>query len=232
MHQPDKAERLKKMKPSGEKESERRAELTDDERYRLPPGQTWTEKFPILHEGDVPQYDMTKWRLDVFGEVEEERSFTYEDLLRMPTVHVQTDIHCVTRWSKLDTQWEGILFRDFLKLLKVRPEARYVMFHADPDYETNVPIADLLRDDVILAYKYDHKSLTDKHGWPLRTVVPHRYFWKSAKWLRKIEFMKDDRPGFWERNGFHNEAEPFREERFSGEALPIPEDEWVRKEFD
>src|SRR5690606_38495405 len=132
-------------------------------------GQTWTEKFPILHEGDVPRYEMSEWRLRVFGEVEEERSFTYEELLSLPTVHVRTDIHCVTRWSKKDTLWEGIAFRDFLTLLKVREDAGYVMYHADPDYETNVPIADLRRDDVILAYKYENKPLTDKHGWPLRT---------------------------------------------------------------
>jgi DMSO/TMAO reductase YedYZ molybdopterin-dependent catalytic subunit len=106
------------------------------------------------------------------------------------------------------------------------------MFHADPDYETNVPLEDLMRDDVLLAFRYDGKPLTDKHGYPLRLIVPHRYFWKSAKWLRGIEFMTEDRPGFWERNGFHNDADPFLEQRFSGEALPIPEDEWTRKEFD
>lgn len=175
---------------------------------------------------------MSEWTLKVFGEVEEERTFSYEDILAMPTVTVNADIHCVTRWSKFDTVWEGILFRDFLAGLKIKPDAKYVMFHADPDYDTNVPIEDLLKDDVLLAYRFNGEPLTDKHGWPLRTVVPHRYFWKSAKWLRGIEFMKEDRPGFWERNGFHNEADPFKEERFSGEVLDIPEDEWTHKEFD
>ncbi|KKO54082.1 sulfite oxidase-like oxidoreductase [Paenibacillus sp. DMB20] len=221
-----KAERLKKMKPVPV------GNLTDEQRAKLPPGQALTDKFPILHEGEVPRYDLEAWTLEVFGEVEEERKFTYGELMALPTAAVGCDIHCVTRWSKFDTVWEGILFSDFLKLLQVKPEAKYVMFHADPDYETNVPIGDLLRDDVLLAYRFNGEPLTEKHGWPLRTVVPHRYFWKSAKWLRKIEFMKEDRPGFWERNGFHNEADPFKEERFSGEALPIPEDEWTRKEYD
>lgn len=222
----NKAERLKKMKPVPV------GNLSEEQLAKLPPGQSLTDKFPILHEGDVPQYNMEEWTLQITGEVEEPRTFTYEELLALPTAAVNCDIHCVTRWSKFDTTWEGILFRDFLKLLKVKPEAKYVMFHADPDYDTNVPIEDLLRDDVLLAYRFNGEPLTEKHGWPLRTVVPHRYFWKSAKWLRKIEFMKEDRPGFWERNGFHNEADPFKEERFSGEALPIPEDEWTHKEYD
>jgi len=208
------------------------ADMDERIRHRLPPGQALTEKFPILHEGEVPRYDMSEWRLDVFGAVEEERTFTYDELLALPTSRVTCDIHCVTRWSKFGTEWEGILFRDFLKLLKVSPEAKFVMFHADPDYETNVPLEDLLRDDVMLAYRFAGEPLTEKHGWPLRTVVPHRYFWKSAKWLRKIEFMKEDRLGFWERNGFHNEADPFKEERYSGEALPIPEDMWTTLESD
>ncbi len=199
---------------------------------RRPPGQTLTGKFPILHEGEVPMYDMDAWRLTIGGEVEEERSFSFDEILKLPSSLIQCDIHCVTRWSKLDTEWEGVLFKDLLPLIKVKPSAKYVMFHADPDYETNVPLADLLLDNVMLAYRYAGEPLTNKHGWPLRTIVPHRYFWKSAKWIRRIEFMEEDRPGFWERNGFHNEADPFEEQRFSGEALPIPEDEWTKKEFD
>jgi DMSO/TMAO reductase YedYZ molybdopterin-dependent catalytic subunit len=221
-----KADKLKKMKPIP------LGNLTAEQRSKLPPGQALTEKFPILHEGEVPQYEMSDWTLRVFGEVDEEYTFSYEDLMALPVSVVQCDIHCVTRWSKFDTHWEGILFSDFLKLLKVKPEAKYVMFHADPDYETNVPIEDLLRDDVLLAYRFNGEPLTLKHGWPLRTLVPHRYFWKSAKWLRGIEFMREDRPGFWELNGFHNEADPLLEQRFSGEAIPIPEDEWTRKDYD
>lgn len=223
----NKADRLKKAKVPAAATG-----VDPSIRHRVPPGQTVTEKFPILHEGDVPVYDMNEWRLTVCGEVEAERSFTFEEILSLPATKVVRDIHCVTRWSKLDTEWEGVLFKDLLPLLGVKPEAKYVMFHADPDYETNVPLEDLLKDDVMLAYRFGGEPLTDKHGWPLRTLVPHRYFWKSAKWIRRIEFMREDRPGFWERNGFHNEADPFAEERFSGEALPIPEDEWTKKEFD
>ncbi|WP_248930529.1 sulfite oxidase-like oxidoreductase [Paenibacillus hamazuiensis] len=200
--------------------------------HRVPPGQVVTERFPILHEGDVPRYDMAQWRFKVAGEAAEERTFTYEELTSLPHTTVGCDIHCVTRWSKLDTQWKGVRFRDLYERLEVSADAKYVMVHADPDYETNVPLADLLRDDVLLAWEYDGKPLTDKHGGPLRLLVPHLYFWKSAKWIRGFEFMKEDRPGFWERSGFHNYADPFREQRFSGEPLPIPEDEWEHKDFD
>ncbi|MBN2984668.1 MULTISPECIES: sulfite oxidase-like oxidoreductase [Cohnella] len=199
---------------------------------RLPPGQVLTERFPILHEGEVPVYDLERWDLRIFGEVAEARSFTFEEILALPKTRVVADIHCVTRWSKFDTEWEGVRFRDLLRLADVKPEAKYVMIHGDNDYETNLPLEDLLGDEVLLAYHFDGKPLTDKHGWPLRLVVPHLYFWKSAKWIRGIEFMKEDRPGFWERNGFHNYADPFREQRFSGEDLGIPEDEWVGKDFD
>lgn len=218
-----KAERIKRTnapKPS--------AEWGD----RLPPGQVLTERFPILHEGDVPRYDMAKWDLKVFGEVEEERTFGYEELLALPRTRVDCDIHCVTRWSKFGTSWEGVRFADFLKLLKVKPEATHVMVHADPDYDTNVPLADLMREEVLLAYRYGGEPLSDKHGGPLRLLVPHLYFWKSAKWIRGFEFMTADRLGYWEQRGFHPYADPFREQRFSGEDLNIPEDEWHHKDYD
>ncbi|MBB3113522.1 DMSO/TMAO reductase YedYZ molybdopterin-dependent catalytic subunit [Paenibacillus phyllosphaerae] len=221
----NKADRLKKSKTP-------QIAIADDLKHRLPPGQMLTDRFPILHEGEVPVYDLSQWELRVFGEVEETRTFSMDELQAMPMTTISCDIHCVTRWSKFDTKWEGIRFRDFYNLLKVKPDAKYVMLHADNDYETNVPLEDLMHDDVLLAFRYDDKPLTDKHGFPLRLLVPHLYFWKSAKWLRGIEFMREDRPGFWERNGFHNYADPFEEQRFSGEDLPIPEDEWVRKEFD
>lgn len=200
--------------------------------HRLPPGQVLTERFPILHEGEVPRYDMESWTLRLFGEVEEEKVFTYADLMALPQTKLLCDIHCVTRWSRFDNEWEGILFRELLSHVKVKPDAKYVMIHADHDYETNLPLTDLLGDDILLAHKWGGENLTEKHGWPLRLVVPHLYFWKSAKWIRGIEFMREDRPGFWERNGFHHYADPFLEQRFSGETLPIPEDEWEKKEFD
>ena len=224
--QHNKAERLKKAKPSAA------VNVSPGLEHRLPPGQMLTDRFPILHEGEVPAYNLDTWSLRIFGEVENELSFTWDQLNELPRTEMQCDIHCVTRWSKFDTKWQGIRFKDLLPLLNADPRAQYVMLHADQDYDTNVPLADLLRDDVLLASHYDGEPLTAKHGWPLRLVVPHLYFWKSAKWIRGIEFMKEDRPGFWERNGFHNTADPFLEQRFSGEDLPIPEDEWVRKEFD
>ncbi|TYP79495.1 sulfite oxidase-like oxidoreductase [Paenibacillus methanolicus] len=221
----NKAERLKKSKKP-------QVQIEEHLRHRLPSGQMLTDRFPILHEGEVPVYDLKAWRLSVFGAVAQPREFTMDELLALPRASVTCDIHCVTRWSKFDTAWEGVRFRDFAKLLGIDEQAKHVMLHADEDYETNVPLEDLMRDDVLLAFNYDGKPLTDKHGFPLRMIVPHLYFWKSAKWLRGIEFMIEDRPGFWERNGFHNTADPFLEQRFSGEALPIPEDEWTRKEFD
>jgi len=223
MNSSNKAERLKKMKVITANTA-----LSD----RVPPGQTVTERFPILHEGDVPEYDMSKWTLRVFGEVEEEKIFSYEDLLAMPQTQITCDIHCVTRWSKLDTAWEGVLFRDFLQHINVKPEGKFVMLHADNEYETNVPLVDLLGDQILLAFKYDGQALTKKHGWPLRLLVPHLYFWKSAKWVLGIEFMTENHKGFWEQNGFHNIAEPFKEQRFSSDDMYLPEDEWVGKDFD
>lgn len=221
-----KAERLKKVS------AVRKIEIAPELAHRVPPGQTVTDRFPILHEGEIPRYDLKDWSLRVFGEVEEERTFSFADLLAMPQTKITCDIHCVTRWSKLDTEWEGVRFSEFLKGLGVKPDARYVMIHADEDYDTNVPLEDLLHDDVMLAHRFDGEPLTDKHGWPLRLIVPHLYFWKSAKWIRGIEFMKEDREGFWERNGFHNYADPFKEQRFTSEDNMMPEDEWQTKEFD
>ncbi|CAM3516289.1 sulfite oxidase-like oxidoreductase [Paenibacillus lupini] len=220
-----KAERLKKAPAL-------KANVAPELAHRVPPGQTTTDRFPILHEGDVPEYDMSQWTLRVFGEVEEEKTFTYEQIMALPQIKQRNDIHCVTRWSKLDTEWEGVRFTDLLSLIGVKADAKYVMIHADQDYETNLPLEDLMHENILLAHSFDGEPLTAKHGWPLRLLVPHLYFWKSAKWIRGIEFMKEDRPGFWERNGFHNYADPFREQRFSGEDLGLPEDEWYHKDFD
>ncbi|UQZ86561.1 TMAO/DMSO reductase [Paenibacillus konkukensis] len=175
---------------------------------------------------------MSKWDFRIFGEVEKAAVFSFDELMKLPQTTVRCDIHCVTRWSKFDTEWRGVLFKDLLKEFEVKPSARYVMVHADHDYETNVPLADLLGDDILLATHYNGASLTPKHGYPMRLIVPHLYFWKSAKWIRGFEFMNEDRAGFWESNGFHLYGDAFREQRFSGEALDIPEDEWVHKDFD
>lgn len=199
---------------------------------RLPPGQALTERFPILHEGEVPDYDLEKWDLKVFGAVDREIVVTYEQIMKMPQTSVTVDIHCVTRWSRFDNTFTGVKFSDFLKEVGINPNSKYVMLHADQDYTANLELSDLDRDDVLLAHSFEGKPLTDKHGWPLRLVVPHLYFWKSVKWIRGIEFIDENKPGFWEKNGFHINGDPFKEERFSGEDLPIPEDEWERKDFD
>jgi DMSO/TMAO reductase YedYZ molybdopterin-dependent catalytic subunit len=147
--------------------------------------------------------------------VAQEKRFSYDDILAMPTSQLTTDIHCVTRWSKLDTVWEGVRFSDFLTFVRVKPEAKFVVAHAEYGYTTNLPLEVMLDDDVLLAYRYDGRPLDPEHGYPLRTLVPKRYFWKSAKWLRGLEFRADDRLGFWEQAGYHNEADPWQEQRFA-----------------
>lgn len=221
-----KAERLKKTK------APLAVNVPPELAHRVPPGQTVTDRFPILHEGDVPEYDLATWSIKVFGEVERELSFSFDELMSMPQTDITCDIHCVTRWSKLDTHWTGIKFSDLFPKLGVKPEAKYVMVHGDNDYTTNIPLEDLLRDNILLAHAYEGEPLTAKHGGPMRLIVPHLYFWKSCKWITGFEFMQEDAPGFWEQNGFHNYAEPFAEQRFSGEGFDLPEDEWHGKEYD
>lgn len=199
---------------------------------RLPPGQVLTERFPILHEGEVPDYDLATWSLRLFGALPHAVELSYADLQAMPQRTLQCDIHCVTRWSKFDTKWSGVHLYDLLQVLDIVPGTGFVMAHADHDYQTNLRLEDLLHADSLLALAYDGQPLTPQHGWPLRLVVAGRYFWKSAKWLRSLEFVEQEQPGFWEQNGFHLQADPFAEQRFSGESLDIPEDEWQRKDFD
>lgn len=184
---------------------------------RVPPGQYVTEKFPVLHYGSVPQYtDLENtWDLRVWGEIEEPARFSFAEFRALPTITTTLDIHCVTRWSKLDTTWEGVQFKEFLKHIPpLKPTAKFVLAHCEQGFTANVPLDVLLEDAAMLAYKYDGKELDPEHGYPLRLLVPKKYFWKSAKWLRGIEFMAGDRPGFWERNGYHMEGDPWREERF------------------
>lgn len=199
---------------------------------RLPPGQVLTERFPILHEGEVPAYDLTTWSLRLFGTLANPVELTYADLQALPQRSLQCDIHCVTRWSKFDTRWSGVHLQDLLQALDIRPTSSFVMAHADHDYQANLRLDDLLHPHSLLATHHDGQPLTAQHGWPLRLVVAGRYFWKSAKWLRGLEFTDQEQPGFWERNGFHLHADPFIEQRFSGDALDIAEDAWREKDFD
>lgn len=181
---------------------------------RLPPGQSLTNGFPVLTYGPTPKVDLNIWDLRVFGEVQQEMRWNWEEFLKLPTVTITTDIHCVTRWSKFDTNWEGVLFRDFVQLFGLKDTARFVIAHCEYGYTTNLPLESMMEDDVLLAYKYDGKLLEPDHGAPVRTLVPKRYFWKSAKFLRALEFSKVDKPGFWEQGGYHNEGDPWREERY------------------
>ena len=175
---------------------------------------------------------MATWTLKIFGQVDKEVTLSYDDLLKLPQTTITCDIHCVTRWSRFDNTFTGVRFIDLMKELNVTPKSGYVMLHGDYDYTTNVALTDLDREDVLLAHSLDGEPLTAKHGYPLRFVVPHLYFWKSVKWVRGIEFIDENQPGFWEQNGFHMNGDPFQEERFSGEDLDIPEDEWEKKDFD
>jgi DMSO/TMAO reductase YedYZ molybdopterin-dependent catalytic subunit len=181
---------------------------------RLPPGQYLTEKWPVLHAGTVPNTDLATWDFRVFGEVESPITLSWEEFTALPTHEITTDIHCVTRWSRFDTSFEGVHWSELAKVVKPKPSARYVLAHAEQDFTANVPIAALEDDEALLAYEADGEPLTPEHGWPLRLVIPRRYFWKSAKWLRGIELLDHDEPGFWERLGYHNEADYWKEERY------------------
>jgi DMSO/TMAO reductase YedYZ molybdopterin-dependent catalytic subunit len=189
-----------------------------DQQDRVPPGQYLTEKFPVLHYGNVPSYQnlAETWDLRVWGEIEQPVRLSYTEFRALPTVHITTDIHCVTRWSKLDTKWEGVQFKEFLKHIPaLKPNVRFVVAHCEYGFTANVPIEILMEDDALLAYKYENAELTPDHGYPLRLLTPKKYFWKSAKWLRGLEFLADDRLGFWERYGYNNNADPWLEERYS-----------------
>jgi DMSO/TMAO reductase YedYZ molybdopterin-dependent catalytic subunit len=182
---------------------------------RTPPGQVLTHKFPVLHFGQVPTYpDLSRWDFRVFGDVESPFSLGWTEFRNLPVAEVTLDIHCVTRWSKLDTTWEGVPFAHIAEVAQPRA-ARHVTLHSEHGYTTNIPLEVALDAQCILAWHYDGKPLEPDHGYPLRAIVPGRYFWKSAKWLRAIEFTADDRLGFWERNGYSNSADPWREERYS-----------------
>lgn len=182
---------------------------------RLPPGQLKTDKWPVLHYGSVPRIDLSTWELRVDGLVEEPQRWNWEQFQALPRTQVLSDIHCVTRWSRYDNTWDGVSLREVLRRVRPDAAARFAVIHAEQGFTTNLPLTELDQDDVLLADRHDGLALTPDHGWPLRLVVPRRYFWKSAKWVRRIELADRDAPGFWERNGYHNDADPWHEERFS-----------------
>lgn len=182
---------------------------------RLPPGQFPARRLPVLHHGNVPGFDSATWNFRISGLVAQPLDFTWQTFHELPTTTVTADMHCVTRWSKLDNTWEGVPFREILRRAEPSPQARFVLVHCDGDYTENLPLAAVDDDDVLLATRHNGEPLTPQHGYPLRLVVPKRYAWKSAKWLRAVEFVAEDEPGFWERYGYHMNADPWREERFA-----------------
>jgi DMSO/TMAO reductase YedYZ molybdopterin-dependent catalytic subunit len=195
------------------------------EEGRLPPGQSLTEKFPVLHYGPVPVFNPATWDFRIWGEVEAEQSWSWAEFNQLPRKSLTMDIHCVTRWSKLDTSWEGVSVRELVDrgFIKLKPNSRYVLQHAEYGFTVNLPLEVVLADNFLLATHFNGQPITAQHGAPLRGVVgyiPGRddlmtpYFWKGAKWLRGLEFLAQDRPGFWEQAGYHNEADIWKEERF------------------
>jgi len=182
---------------------------------RLPPGQSLTLKWPVLHYGSVPRFDPVSWSFRVWGLVANPVTLTWDEFIRLPRAQTHSDFHCVTRWSRFDNQWEGVAFCEVLKLVQPRPEAAFVLLHAEQGFTANVPLADLDRENVILATHHDGRPLDPDHGYPLRLIVPHLYAWKSVKWLRGMEFLDHDVAGFWEQNGYHMYGDPWREQRFS-----------------
>lgn len=186
---------------------------------RIPPRQALTRKWPVLHAGTVPSFDRATWTFRIFGLVEKEWSCNYDEFTALPQIAVHADMHCVTRWSKLDNVWEGVSTREVLTKVKVLPQARFVMVHCEQGFTTNVPLDDFLGDDCLFAWKHNGLLLEPDHGYPLRLVVPRLYAWKSAKWVRGVELLEDDRDGFWEsweHGGYHMRGDPWAEERFRG----------------
>ena len=181
---------------------------------RLPPGQSLTLKWPVLHEGTVPRFDPKTWDFRVTGLVNKPLRLTWDEFTRLPMKAVTADMHCVTRWSRFDVRWEGVPFTEVMKLIEAKPEAKYVIVLADQGYTANVPLENLMHPTTLFALKHNGEPLPPEHGYPVRLVVPELYAWKSVKWVRGLEFMAKDAPGFWEQNGYHIYGDPFKEQRF------------------
>ncbi|MSQ14105.1 MAG: sulfite oxidase-like oxidoreductase [Dehalococcoidia bacterium] len=196
-----------------------RQELEAKRRERVPGGQFVTDKFPVLTYGPTPKVDLATFRLRLFGLVEKECELTWQQLLALPKTVMTADFHCVTQWSRLENTWEGVRTEDVVKLIKLRPEVSYVMVHCYGGYSTNISLEDFLEENVLFAHRHDGKELPADHGGPLRLVIPQLYGWKSAKWVSGVEFIKDDRPGFWEERGYHMRGDPWKEERFWDELM-------------
>ena len=181
---------------------------------KLPPGQDATEKFPVLTYGQTPRVSKDEWRFAVWGLVEHEKDWLWNEFMALPQTKLNADFHCVTHWSRFDDEWEGVLFKDLVQHVRLRQEAKYVMQHAYGGYTTNLPLRWMLEEDVLFAHTLNGEPLPAEHGGPMRVFTPRRYAWKGAKWIRGLEFLAQDKPGFWELNGYSNTADPWKEERF------------------
>lgn len=200
----------------GELGTRRELEKKAKEEGRLPPGQSLTLKWPVLHHGSIPHFDPASWDFKVSGVVETPLRLSWDEFRALPQTETMSDFHCVTRWSRLDNRWKGVSFTDVLKLAKPRAEAQFALVLAEEGYTANVPLPDLLRPNVLFAFEHDGEPLPAEHGGPLRLVVPHLYGWKSVKWVRGLQLLDHDRLGFWERNGYHEYGDVWREQRYSG----------------
>jgi DMSO/TMAO reductase YedYZ molybdopterin-dependent catalytic subunit len=195
----------------------RRPVIPADLAHRVPPGQVIASRWPVLHTGEIPASDPETWDLRIWGQVEAELSWNWEQWQDLPDIVVDGDLHCVTRWSSLGHTWSGVSPWYLCDLVRVGPSARFVLLHGEGGYSANLSIGDFLDPRVVLATHHDGEPLKPEHGAPLRAVIPNRYAWKSVKWLRGIEFLAENRPGFWESFGYSNRADPWREERFEPE---------------
>lgn len=181
---------------------------------RIPPGQVQTRRWPVLHAGSVPRFNKATWDLRLFGLVDQEWSCPFDEFLQLPRVKVKSDFHCVTTWSLLENLWEGVSVHEVVKHVTIHPEARFVLVHAEHGWTTNMPLEDFLGEDCLFVLKHNGQDLTPDHGYPVRLVIPRLYAWKSAKWVRGVEFLKEDVPGFWEEGGYHMRGDPWKEERY------------------
>ncbi|MGZ7070335.1 MAG: sulfite oxidase-like oxidoreductase [Methanobacterium sp.] len=217
-----------KITPSNSLSKEEIKEILEDKsviisedtkrKERIPPGQHETTSWPVLHAGSVQKIDTSKWKFKIFGLVDEEKELNFTEFSSLPVSKVLSDIHCVTTWSKLNNLWEGVSTSIIKELVDIPSDAKYVMVHASGNFSTNLPIEDFFQPDVLFATKHNGIPLTKGHGGPLRLVVPKLYFWKSAKWVTGVEFMDDDKPGFWESTGYHMHGDPWKEERYSWQS--------------
>lgn len=187
------------------------------EDQRLPPGQHLTKDWPVLDLGVMPPVSRERWRLDVYGAVENPVFWTFDEFIAQKQDRFTSDIHCVTTWSRYDNEWDGLATRELLATCQPREDARFVVLHSYDGYTTNLALEDFAAEDALLAHSWSGQPLTEEHGGPVRLVVPHLYFWKSAKWLQAIEFLTEDAPGFWEVRGYHNRGDPWAEQRYSGD---------------